>query len=768
MPLPTIFRQQRHLLHIAGTPIPQRTAGDEALDLRHHLDALRAHRWLVAWVALACLLAALLYALVARPVYEANMLFHVEEGNPNAARNILNDVSSLFDTKKEAVAEMELLRSRAVIEPAVLRLRLDLDAAPRYLPLLDRWLSGWSGPPLLPPGVFGYGGYGWGGERIVVGAFDLPPPLLGHPFVLTARAGDDYDLASEDEGIAATGHVGTALAVTTVHGPLTLTVARLQALPGTRFRLVRITPQAAVERVQRAMTVSEQGRQSGVISVRLRGDAPQLSRDTLGEIGREYLRQNRARKVEEAERSLAFLNAQLPELKQQLEQSEDQYSRFRKQHGTIDLGEEAKISLQRVAAARQRRSDLEQKRTELLARYTREHPIVQGVEAQMRGVDREIRESLRRIEGLPELEQDATRMAREIKVNTELYTALSNTAQQLRLVSAGQVSNVRLVDAPVTPDKPLRPNRPLIVGAGAVAGLLLGCLAALARDYWIGGIRDPQRVEQMLGASVVHAVVPHSSAQDALNRAARAFRAGPGRPGRAADRAPDKLPLLATEAPDDVAVEALRVFRSALLNALPGYRNKAVMLSSPLAGQGKSFLSANLAAVIAASGQRVLLIDADWRNGCLHRYFGVPHGPGLSDAVLAQAPLDGIVHRQVLPQLDFLATGNVPAGRAEFLVNAGLASLLSRAEADYDVILLDPPPVLALADALVIGAQAGAVFLVVRSGVNGQTDILESVRRLNQANAPLHGIIFNDLHLRLGSYGYRYHDSDVQRLVGSG
>jgi tyrosine-protein kinase Etk/Wzc len=408
-----------------------------------------------------------------------------------------------------------------------------------------------------------------------------------------------------------------------------------------------------------------------------------------------------------------------------------------------------------VAAAQQRRADLEQKRTELLARYTSEHPIVQGVAAQLRGVDREIAEATRRIESLPALEQDAARMAREIKVNTELYTALSNTAQQLRLVSAGQVSNVRLVDAPVAPDKPLRPNRPLIVAAGAGAGLLLGCVAALARDYWRGGIRDPQRVEQLLGASVVHAVVPHSSAQDALARASRR-------------KDQPMLPLLATDAPDDVAVEALRVFRTALLHALPGFKNKAVMLSSPLPGQGKSFLTANLAAVTAASGKRVLLIDADWRNGSLHRYFGLAHAPGLSEALVEQAPLAQIVHRNVLANLDFIATGSLPSGRAEFLMHASFGALLERAGAEYDLILLDPPPVLALADALVIGAQAGAVYLVVRAGVNGQTDILEAVRRLNQANAPLHGLIFNDLYLRLSSYGYRYHDSDVQRLVGSG
>lgn len=752
MPLPPVQRQHPSTqLHIGGVAMPARAAVDDTVELRHYFSALYDHRWLIAGVAFACLLVAVLYAVIARPVYEANMMFHVEEGTPNSSKNILNDVSSLFDTKKAAVAEMELLRSRAVIEPAVARLRLDLYAQPRYLPLLGRWLADLPGPPLLPPGVFGYGGYGWGGERIEIGEFQLPAAMLGHAFELTAGADGRYDLASEEDGVAVSGQVGTPLELATPKGALTLMVQRLHALPGTRFTVQRISPQQAVERVQKSMTVSEQGRQSGVISVRLQGPDARLVHATLTEIGREYVRQNRARRAEEAERSLAFLNAQLPELKQKLETSEDQYSRFRQSNGTIDLVEEAKLSLQRVAAQQQRREDLEQKRTELLSRYTSEHPIVRGVSAQIRGVERDIAAAAKRIQSLPALEQDAARMARDIKVNTELYTALANSAQQLRLVSAGQVSNVRLVDAPVMPEKPLRPQRPLIIGAGAAAGLLLGLMAALARDHWVGGVKDPQRLEQLLGPSVVHAVIPHSSVQDQLTRQSR--------------KPQPRLPLLAEDWPEDIAVEALRVFRTALEYAMPGFKNKVVMLSSPLPGQGKSFLTANLAAVVAAGGKRVLLIDADWRNGHLHRHFGLQHAPGLSEGILDGVALDSIVHRNVLPRLDFIATGGIPSSRTEFLMHTNFARLLNRLAEGYDLVLLDPPPVLALADSLIIGAQAGAVFLVVRAGVNGETDIIESIRRLNQANAPLHGIVFNDLQLRLSSYGYRYQYKDLQRIA---
>jgi tyrosine-protein kinase Etk/Wzc len=229
------------------------------------------------------------------------------------------------------------------------------------------------------------------------------------------------------------------------------------------------------------MVIAEQGKQSGVIGVKLQGENAERIHTLLGEIGREYMRQNLARKTEEAEKSLSFLNQQLPILKRQLEQSEDRYNQFRNMHGTVDLREEGRMSLMQAAAARTRRLELIQKRTELLARYTDDHPVVAAINRQRKEVDAEIEEVAARIKTLPVLEQDEARLTRDIKVNTDLYTALSNTAQQLRLISVGRVSNVRMIDAPMPPEKPLKPNRPLIVALAAVTGIFLGALLAIGR-----------------------------------------------------------------------------------------------------------------------------------------------------------------------------------------------------------------------------------------------------------------------------------------------
>jgi tyrosine-protein kinase Etk/Wzc len=530
-----------------------------------------------------------------------------------------------------------------------------------------------------------------------------------------------------------------------------LKVSQIFGLTGAQFRMRRLARLGTIERIQNAMVITEQGKQSGVIEVKLQGENAKRINLLLSAIGREYLRQNLARKTEEAEKSLAFLNQQLPILKRQLEQSEDRYNQFRNAHGTIDLREEARMSLQQAASARTRRLDLMQKKTELLSRFTEDHPIVKGLNNQRREVDAEIDDVARRIRSLPSLEQDETRLTREIKVNTDLYTALSNTAQQLRLISVGRVSNVRLIDAPMAPERPVRPNRPLIVALALIIGVFLGIVLAFVRKAIRSGIDEPGKIERLLQARVVYATIPHSDSQDRLARKVRN-----GAPG---------LPLLAVAAPGDMAIESLRSFRAALQFSMPHFKNNIVMLGGPTRNLGKSFITANLAAVIATSGKRVLLIDADLRHGHLHRYFGVDREHGLSQAITGAKPVADTIHRSVIEHLDFIATGPLPPNRSEFLLKRDFASLLTTVSASYDLVLIDAPPILAVADALVIGAHAGAVFILARANVTTESDINESIKRLNHAGIAPQGVLFNDAAVRLGERRM-HHSYESPQLVG--
>lgn len=737
------------MLSMPVEPRFEHQAEPEDPGLRSYINILYDSRWLIGLVTFLITAVAVVYAVVANPVYQANLLIHVEEESPNASKNILSEVSSLFETKKDAIAEMELLRSRMVISHAVDNLQLYIDVRPKYFPVIGFWFAGHGDGELSEPGIFGHGGYVWGLEKAAVSVFDVPEPWQNRLFVITAMGDGVYRLSGGGQPIVYEGRVGTSLKTQAVGG-IELRIDKLDAKPGAEFYLRRLSRLGTIEGIQSAMVISEQGKQSGIIEVRLQGDDPQRINNVLSEIGREYMRQNLARKTEEAEKSLAFLNLQLPALKRQLEQSEERYNHFRNSHGTVDMREEARMSLQQAAEARSRRIALQQKKTELLTRFTEDHPIVRGVNRQSREVDAEIEDVQKRIKSLPVLEQDEARLVREIKVNTDLYTALSNTAQQLRLISVGRVSNVRMIDAPMAPERPIKPNRPLIVVLAAITGIFLGTLIAFARRALNGGIDDPQKIERLLGARVVYASIPHSAAEEKLSRKARDDGGN--------------LPLLAQAAPEDIAIESLRGFRAALLFAMPHFRNNIVMITGPARELGKSFVTVNLAAVMAASGKRVLLIDADLRNGHLQRYFGVSRESGLSNVIAGGAPVGEIVHRGVLENLDFIPTGALPPNRSEFLLHLNFGTLLESVSAQYDLVLLDPPPILAVADALIIGAHAGAVFILARAGRTTEEEINESIKRLNHAGISPQGVLFNDLSLRLSGYRYQFHDEQDAQL----
>lgn len=728
----------------ALTPIQQSVPGsmqdDDEIEFATYLNILFDHRWLIVKIALAVTLLGIVYAFVAKPLYEASILIHVEEERRNDSKNILGEMAALVAVKTSATSEMELLRSRLVVSRAVDNLRLYIDVHPKYLPIVGALFAG-RNKQLSTPGLFGYGGYVWGAEKIDVPIFNVPDSMLNRDFVITTENNGQFRLNESEQNLEWKGRVGTTLNIETEKGSIELLVQQLVARPGAQFLLSRISRLTTIENVQKAMKIAEQGKESGIIEVTLQGRDPKIVNLTLSEIGREYMRQNLARKTEEAEKSLSFLNAQLPVLKQQLQQSEAKYNQFRNAHGTIDLNEEAKLSLQQSAAAKTRWLELQQRKAELLTRFTEEHPIVVGINRQISEMNDEIKAVASHIKQLPMLEQEVLSLNREIKVNTDLYTALLNTAQQLRLLTAGTVSNVRLVDASMMPEKPVRPNRPLIIALAAFLGLILGVISAFIKKSLNGAIDAPDEIEKMCGVPV-YATIPHSKKlKELYEKASPKFQ---------------KVPLLAHVSSADSAIESLRTFRTALQFSMSHSENNIVLITGATPGLGKTFVSANLAAIIATTGKRVLLIDADLRNGHLHQYFGLDRQVGLSNAIARKILLEQTIHRGVMENMDFISAGGLPANPSELLLRPNVGEMLQLLSANYDLVLIDTTPILAVSDTLIIGSHAGAIYVVARAGVTTPGEIQESMKRLRQAGLSAKGVLFNDVKQRLGRYEYSY------------
>jgi tyrosine-protein kinase Etk/Wzc len=326
-----------------------------------------------------------------------------------------------------------------------------------------------------------------------------------------------------------------------------------------------------------------------------------------------------------------------------------------------------------------------------------------------------------------------------VKTNNELYSALLSSAQQLQLIAIGKTSNVRLVDAPEKPERQVAPNRPRIIAVAVFVGMFLGVMAAFLRRSLQTALHDPSEVERAFGVPV-YASIPHSRLQQTLA-------------ARTSD--PARLPLLARIASMDVAIESLRGFRSALQFCMTQSKNNLVLITGPTEALGKSFLTVNLACVMAYSGKRVLLIDGDLRDGHLHRYFQVDRAFGLAD-LLAGTRVDNDFRHSAMEQLDFISTGNLPPNPSELLLRPEFAALIARLAPQYDLVLIDTAPLLAVADSLILGAHAGAIFIVVRAGVTRAADISESLKRLDRAGLSAKGLLFNDFMPRPRHYPYGY------------
>lgn len=744
-------------------------------ELKTYFNVIIDNLVLILGVALVVGVAGVLYALGSKPLFEANMTLLVQESSPHGARNILSEASSMFETKTATVAEMELLRSRVVIGPVVETLRLAVDIQPRRFPVIGAAIAQARGDRLSRPGLFGYGGYAWGAEKLAVSVFKAPGALRQRTFVITATGVNAFRLSDDAHSFAWEGRVGVPLRGKIGGHDLEVQVERLDAEAGAQFLLSSLSKQRLVEGIQAALQISEQGKQSGLVDVRLQGQDPVLVRAILEELAHEYLRQSVARRRADAERSLAFLDAQVSALRAQLDQSDAQYSQLRHRQGTVNLADEARIGVEQAAAAKARLAELQQKKIELLTRYGDKHPQLVAVNDQLAQMELSARLDGEAIKALPALEQDELSITRDNKVKSELYAALSNTAQQLRMLTASQTSNVRLVDAPTLPEGPIKPNRSLMIAVAVMLGLFLGMVVAFIKRAMAPSL-CPKAIKKLLGAKAVQLSIPHSSCQQQLlkqaERASGAVRAGPlgagllrAGPFRAGPFRAGPIPMLARVAPEDPAIEALRGFRAALQFSLPHFRNNIVMITGATAGLGKSFISANGATVIAASGKKVLLIDADLRAGHLHRYFGDRHTPGLCEAVSGAMAPDAVICREVMKNLDFIPTGTWPRNPSEFLTEASFGSLLASLSASYDLVIIDAPAVLGMADALIIGAHAGAVFLLARAGMTSEDEIQESLKCLNQAGIAPEGILYNDVPVRRGTPEYRSRSRPTQQPI---
>ncbi|WP_323161847.1 polysaccharide biosynthesis tyrosine autokinase [Pseudomonas fluorescens] len=718
--------------------IGTRENDQDSIDLLGIFGSLIDQKWLIGALTGAFMMTGVAYAILATPVYLANALVQVEPKKNDMLG--FSDLNSMLGGQSPSVTEIGIIKSRAVIGKTVDDLRLDIDVTPNTFPLIGGFLSrryrGETELSVAPP-RFGLSSYAWGGEHLEFARLDLPKELLGKKLSLIAGEQQHFQLFDDNDNLLIEGVAGEPFAQDGVEGQIT----HLQANSGTRFEVVRYPRIVTIQGYQDALDISEQGKESGIIRLALASSDAAEAVKILNKIASLYVDQNVRRTSAEAAQSLAFLQSQLPQVKRDLAKASDALNAYQTHGKTVNISLETQSVLGQSVALETRISELKLQQAEMDRKFTKQHPAYRALMTQIGELTQQQRSLEGKVQDLPATQQELLNLTRDVEVASQIYTQLLNKSQELDIIRAGAVGNVRLVDtADVDLTSPVKPKKALIVLIATFLGAFVGVALVLLRKSLSKGLEGPEAIEQL--GLPVYASIPYSALQQEEDT----------KKVRAKVTADTPAYLLALRNPTDLSIESIRSLRTCLHFAALDSTNNRIMISGPSPQVGKTFVSSNLAAVMAQSGQRVVLIDADMRKGHLHKSLNTPITNGLSDLLVKRCTLEQAINKVEVDNLHFISRGQVPPNPSELLMHANFRELLAELSERYDVVIIDTPPLLAVTDAAIVGREAGISLIVARFGVNPAKEIELTIRRFAQNGIELKGAVFNGVEKRAASY----------------
>ena len=721
---------------------PQPSGMADEIDLQKLWGQLVDHRWLIIGTTLIALFLGVVYGFLATPIYRADALLQVEDKQGGVPG--FSELNELFTEESSADAEIQIIRSRMVLGDVIDQLHLDIRVQPDRLPLIGGLGAPDPAPEFVPKPLFA--GYRDSETFVTIKNFRVPDTLKGEAFTLLEE-NSQPTLYLEDQKV---GSAPVGDSIKSEDGRIQLELGEWE-YGGEPLNLVKQTRAGAVNQLRGRLSVSEQGKSTGIIAMSITGPHKTRIRTVLDSISENYLLQNIKRMSAEAQNSLNFLDEQLPEIKEKLTSAEEKLNAYRLKSESVDLSLETESVLGRLVAIEAKINELKIKESEVSARFTQEHPAYRTLIQQRGSLMQEKEELNKQIKTLPETQQEVLRLMRDVEVNQEIYVGLLNKVQELRIMKAGTVGSVRIIDKALVQTEPVKPKKPLVAILAAMLGAMSSVGYVLVRAAFNRGIESPEQLEEQ-GISV-YASIPLSQHQLKVDRLEALKR-------RRQKKSKEPIPLLALSDPNDLAIEALRSLRTSLHFAMMEASNKVLMVSGPSPGVGKSFVTANLAAVLAQTGQKVVVIDADMRKGHMHRFFDNRNDEGLSDYLSGQKEQETVIQTTKMENLAFIPRGQVPPNPSELLMHNRFKSLMKSLSGQYDIVLVDTPPILAVTDAAIVGQLAGSSLIVTRFGVNSVKEIDITLTRFAQNNVEIKGAILNCMERRAsneyGYYQYKY------------
>lgn len=354
-----------------------------------------------------------------------------------------------------------------------------------------------------------------------------------------------------------------------------------------------------------------------------------------------------------------------------------------------------------------------------------------------------------RLTNLPSQTLQYARLERELRLNENLYLTMKQKYEESRITVAGQMGKVHILD-PALVAKRVKPNKRLNLMLGLLFGLGFGIGFAFIRDFMDNTVKAVEQLERK-GLSVL-GIIPdmhHRSGGPIKRQVANPSKGG----------ADFRRRLITYEDPKSPVSESYRSLRTNISYASPDKKIKSLLVSSPQPGEGKSTTTANLAIAFAQLRKRTLLIDADLRKPVQHNVFGQPRGPGLAEYLIGEVEdIDTITHATKIENLSLITAGGLPPNPSELLGSERMSAMVYQLEQEWDIVLFDSPPIVAVTDASMISGEIDAIVMVVKAGQTNRAAVDRALDTIKNVSAPLIGVILNGANPETlaGKYSYYY------------
>jgi tyrosine-protein kinase Etk/Wzc len=706
-------------------------SADKEIDILELFLLFYRKKFLIMFITFIGVVFGVAIALTRTPIYKADALIQLEEKS-SGGMALSTDLSSMFSDTPQSVAEIEILQSRLILGQVVDALALDVTAAPKRLPFVGNFLLRYN----IPNPNWGFiSSYAWHDEAIEIGKLEVPSELMNTAITLTYLGGDEYEIDLQS-GAPLRGRVGEVFRRSELG--FAVQINAITGAAGRQFVIRKTIFADVLTSLREAYRITEKGKNSSIIQLTMLNENPALAEAILREIGDVYLLQNVTRNTAEADSSLTFIEEQLPDAEAKMREAEDAVNAYKLSQDSLDLTFETQTLLEKTVNLETQLSQLILQEQELKKRYTQAHPVYQTLLDNRAELESQLSDIRSQSVNLPETQLEMLRLTQDLQVNREIYLQLVSRAQELSVIKAGTIGNIRVIDSPMVFPKPVKPSKPLIVIISAALAFIVAIGLVVIRSFITRGVEGKEEIEAV-GVPVFGTVQKVGNGDFGANKRGR------------------DTPILAKTEPTNLSIEALRSLRTSLHFGMLDAKSKILLFTSSRPSEGKSFLAINLATVMAQAEQNVCLVDADIRRGYLRRYFGLPKSAlGLTDVLAGDAILDDVIVKDPDSGLNFIPSGKYPPNPSELLMHPNFAKMCAELNARFDMTLMDAPPLLAVTDPIIIGKSAGMILLVVRHLFTQPGELVASVKTLETNGLKASGAVLNAYSPKVAKKGTAY------------